>query len=86
MCGKCCGNIPFDPKIWEEIKGKAQKPYKLRQSEFIIVVHILPITEDGYCVFLKDDKTCAIYERRPYVCRLQGTVRALPCGNIDIGT
>lgn len=29
-----------------------------------------PVNEDGSCVHLKEDNTCAIYETRPLICRV----------------
>jgi Fe-S-cluster containining protein len=80
MCGKCCGMIPHTQELWDEVKGKAQKPYNLSKSPFTNVP-IWPITQDGYCVFLRNDHTCSIYEQRPNVCKLQGTIPKLPCPN-----
>ncbi len=34
--------------------------------------HVVPITEDGKCCFLRKDLQCAIYEERPFLCRKFG--------------
>lgn len=30
-----------------------------------------PVKEDGSCAHLKEDNTCAIYENRPLICRVE---------------
>lgn len=41
---------------------------------------IVPITEDGFCVFLDREKhSCAVYENRPGLCRKYGRSDDLPC-------
>jgi Fe-S-cluster containining protein len=80
MCGKCCGNIPLRPNFFQQHKGKAQKPYTLSKPNFIKDKnYIQPVTQDGYCVFLRCNNTCAIYDDRPDVCKLQGHINKLPC-------
>jgi len=46
-------------------------------------MYSIPIRNDGslHCIFLMDNNHCAVYEHRPMVCRLQGTVDRLPCPN-----
>ena len=79
MCGKCCGNIPLQPDFWEKHKGKARKPYNIVKPNFVKGDFVQPVTEDGYCVFLRLNYTCAIYTDRPNVCKLQGNIPSLPC-------
>jgi DNA-binding CsgD family transcriptional regulator len=76
-CGQCCGPVPIDRYKWKYLSGKLQ-----REPKFIkdyIGNTVLPITETGDCVFLTPEKTCAIYEERPEVCRLFGTIKELEC-------
>jgi Fe-S-cluster containining protein len=41
------------------------------------------ITNDGKCVFLKDNKTCAIYNDRPQLCRDFGHgIGAMECHRV----
>lgn len=90
-CGQCCELIAFEISLFQELKHKAQKPYELKKQfynkldQFIKLPkkhmkdHIYPVTEDWLCVFNTPDLTCAIYERRPDICRLFGNVPFLPC-------
>ena len=75
-CGDCCAMVTIHKNVWEKHKDKALKPVKelreLRDS-------VLPITHDGYCVFLSDDKKCMIYSDRPQVCRDFGEKPLVPC-------
>jgi len=76
-CGNCCGCVPFTLEVIEKHKDKFQRE----------VIETLPAGEDevvvvsntGMCVFLKEDKSCAIYEDRPDVCRKYGVHPDLPC-------
>jgi len=68
--------VPFRPEIWESVKHKAQRPYEL--TDFMAGT-VLPLTEDATCVFLTSEKRCAVYEQRPPVCHLFGTIPELPC-------
>ncbi|OPY31173.1 MAG: Flagellin N-methylase [Methanocella sp. PtaU1.Bin125] len=41
--------------------------------------HVGAVTPDGDCIFLRPDKSCAVYEDRPDVCREYGRIVELPC-------
>jgi len=82
-CHDCCG-----PIIFGRIEGKLIRSY-CRQNNIPIPVSRIrwqnETTEEFYplkldCPFLKDDG-CLIYPVRPYICRLQGHVKKLPCKN-----
>lgn len=80
-CGECCGPIMFKQKIWEKHKDKAQK---LIEVIPFINASVVPLSEDIFCVFLdRRTKRCLIYDERPNVCRLQGTVPRLPCPKLN---
>jgi Fe-S-cluster containining protein len=77
-CGLCCGPVPFKKTVWEKFQNRVQIPPQQVLKD-VFPGAILPITESGKCVFLTPDKRCAIYESRPNVCRLYGTIPALQC-------
>lgn len=64
--------------IWERHKGEMQREVKEIQNMGCVPrdgsdqAHIVLRTEDGKCVFLKDNLDCAIYEDRPWICRKFG--------------
>jgi Fe-S-cluster containining protein len=62
--------------LYEENKGLAQKPLKELVS---FGDEVIPVTEDRFCIFLKLDFTCAIYEKRPSVCINYGYTKELQC-------
>lgn len=71
-CGDCCG--PVFPSLTE-----------LRNiKDWCINHHIgfrdfLDVTENGTCPYLDQDKRCAIYPVRPFLCRILGASTDLPC-------
>lgn len=75
-CGECCGCVPFKRKDWHRLKSRVQRP--CIETDFIHDT-ILPYTESKICVFLTNEKRCAIYADRPNVCRLFGTIPELRC-------
>ena len=75
-CGECCGIVHLPKKLWLEMKHKAQKKV-IRLDEFQDAV--TPVTEDGLCVFLTKGCTCAIYTKRPEICKFYGVLDCLPC-------
>lgn len=76
-CGECCGIIPFEKELAKETENLAQvKPTKVIEIEGKIYV----ITKDMLCVYLnRKTKRCAIYERRPEICRIYGLISKCPC-------
>lgn len=80
-CGECCGIVPLEPSLWEKHKDKVQN---LDEVVPFIKGLVVPFTKDIFCVFLdRDTKRCLIYEDRPEVCKLQGTVPQLPCPKLN---
>jgi len=70
---KCCGIVPIKLSTWSKNQHNLQREVKEvikgTSSEGKVVI---PITEDNYCPFLKEDLECAIYENRPEVCKKFG--------------
>lgn len=68
--GDCCGPIPLNEEFLEENENAIQRkvigalPYGGKK--------IVPITESGNCPFLKEDYGCAVYDKRPYICKKFG--------------
>lgn len=81
-CGECCGPVPFPPEFLKQNSHLYQEqPIELGDMFLGVIV---PITETLECVFLnKETKQCLVYEKRPKVCRLQGTIPELPCPRIE---
>ena len=77
-CGQCCGPVPFSEKFLLLNKEKYQEnPVDLLGY---FPGFVIPSTKSFDCVFLnKLTKKCEIYNERPKVCRLQGTIPELPC-------
>jgi len=79
-CASCCFVAPIDKEIWdkhqEDIIGtmKTLIPYGK---------YVVPITTNGICPFLKNDKKCNIYEDRPKICRDYGLIKEMPCIFLD---
>ena len=75
-CTKCCGVVPWSAPEFNKLGDKGgQHP--------IIQVHegtVTPMRSDGCmdCPFYSD-QGCTVYEDRPFMCRLYGTVENLPC-------
>jgi Fe-S-cluster containining protein len=76
FCGNCCGIVPIPTVVWNESKDKIQKFVK---EIYVSEVFVLPYTEGLKCCFLTDDKKCAIYDKRPDVCKRYGLCDELPC-------
>lgn len=71
---ECCGLAPIPRPIWAKFQHLIQRPVK---EKMLIdgkdgTQAYLPLTEDAYCCFLKDDLSCAIYEDRPPWCKKYG--------------
>lgn len=77
-CGECCGPIPMPRVLYlanrEHIQHLPDQVIAGGNEDMVV-----PIRDDLHCVFLTDDKKCAIYEQRPYICRLYGTIPELAC-------
>lgn len=77
---ECCGIVPVPIQKYNIFKRKIKKKIvdTLRLGS-----HIVLITKDGSCAFL-EDKKCSIYNNRPVICKLYGTVEKLQCPYVDI--
>lgn len=69
-CGaKCCGNVPIPKEIYYANESKIiRKPHDTIDLKDCI----LPISDDGNCVYLNRDLSCNIYSDRPNICRKFG--------------
>lgn len=78
---ECCGIVPIPSHTYRIFKRKIKKKIidliKLKG-------HFILMTEDASCIFLDSNHKCAIYEHRPNLCRLYGTIEELQCPYIDI--
>lgn len=72
---KCCSYVPIPQKIWQRNQHNIQREV-IEKTKVIRAdgneTAILPITESGYCPFLKEDLSCAIYQDRPEICKKFG--------------
>lgn len=77
-CGKCCGPVPFETEFLMQHAHLYQElPDNL---DYTFPGLVIPTTVSLDCVFLeKLTKRCVIYDERPEVCRLMGTIPELPC-------
>lgn len=79
-CGQCCLIVPWPKDEYEHLKVFAcQTVEKLLTDDRLVY----PITRDGRCVFLSPLMRCAVYDRRPLVCRQYGRIANLPCPRVD---
>lgn len=80
--GDCCGCVPFRKSLLDKHSDKIQKEIdKILPTQY--EDEVVVASKDGMCIFLKDDKSCAIYEDRPDVCRRYGLDPALPCPYVN---
>ncbi len=77
-CGKCCGPVPFEIGFYEANRDKIQTQ-AVNEIYGAFPGMVMPLTEFGECVFLTKNKRCAIYDQRPHVCKLYGTIPKLIC-------
>jgi len=63
----CCGIVPLPRSLFNYSPHQKKVREVLEFDEDTVI----PITEDGLCVFLKDSK-CTVYDDRPEVCRKFG--------------
>lgn len=69
---KCCGIIDFQTEFWEKNQHNViTQPIEV--IPFPNGENVIPITESGYCAFLREDYQCNIYQDRPEVCREYGS-------------
>lgn len=70
---ECCGLVPIPLSIWSKNQHRIQREVKnILHIQKDGRKDILPVTEELYCPFLKDDLSCAIYEERPEICKKFG--------------
>lgn len=78
---ECCGIVPIDRRLLSRNRSKMQRVP-------LDIIHTgsedLCVTEDGSCVFLDSNRKCAIYNLRPKICRIYGTIERLPCPYVDM--
>src|SRR5258708_6196795 len=65
LCVEACGPIGMTKVEWDILVDKTGK----RPA----------VDNHGNCIYLKDGK-CSVYENRPLICRLFGTVEDMKCG------
>lgn len=91
QCGDCCSVISFDINFFEKNRDKIH--HNIIREEIGSSPDgtplIMPLTDDGRCVFLRKDFKCDIYDDKPEICRqfgLRGGVlechRVTPNGRI----
>jgi Fe-S-cluster containining protein len=77
---ECCGIVPIPIQKYNIFKRKIKKKIV---DTMRLEGHIVLMTEDGSCAFL-NDKECSIYNNRPMICKLYGTIERLQCPYVDI--
>lgn len=76
----CCYNVPFEKNELERFHDRVVTPiiYSIPLG-----MARLPFTDNDLmknkCPFLRKDLKCNIYDNRPEVCRLMGTIDRMPC-------
>lgn len=68
-CGKCCGPVPIPKDVYERNRHKVRA---LTDDILETNGEVFVTQEDGFCIFLSEEKECLIYDERPEVCRLYG--------------
>lgn len=76
-CAECCGIIPFEPKLFSKYVHIAARPFEIKPGKLTDMIYA--ITDDGWCVFLDQNRRCRIYKNRPDICKLYGTIPELTC-------
>lgn len=66
LCQQCCGPIGCSEFEARHIFYKTQ-------------TKVGRVNPKDFCTLLTDSGTCSIYEHRPLICRLWGTVKAMQC-------
>lgn len=77
----CCCNVPFENNELERYKDKIVRPII---DVTLWLNAVVPVTAIGlknnYCPFLRPtDLKCNIYDNRPEICRLMGTIDKMKC-------
>lgn len=85
--GFCCGIVPFENSLIQDLtqlgyirRGIVSESMTATTS--LLIREGVPLLEqlDNKCIFYDTPRRgCAIYDRRPQVCRIYGEEEALPC-------
>lgn len=67
LCAAFCCVVPMLPLEAERIQERHARPLPVAVGRSL------------QCPLLSDEDRCTVYEARPFVCRLWGTVEALKC-------
>ena len=70
-CWTSCGPVGMSDRERQRIRQAGYKITPYRQA--------MRKVETFYCEALTSGKRCAVYDRRPLICRLWGTVESMPC-------
>lgn len=70
-CGECCGVILPSLAEIRNIKDWCEERH-VEYKDFYLTVGL-------DCPYLSDSKECTIYPVRPFLCRLLGVSKSLPC-------
>ena len=86
-CGWCCEVFLMDTELVNKYRHLFQRPVKKEiKSEdgkfTMLYTGTSPLEDD--CVFLKFDKSCAIYDDRPPICKNFGRSREYECPNVTL--
>jgi|TARA_A100000172_G_scaffold77090_1_gene61112 Fe-S-cluster containining protein len=65
-CGACCTVVDHNRLV--DFYKKAAEEDLLDKSK-LDKIERLPMRPDGTCLYLQKDRTCAIYQQRPEICR-----------------
>lgn len=66
---ECCGVAPMPAELFEQERSRLQRQVVLMEFPGN---HVGAVDENMVCGFLTVDHQCAIYDRRPEVCRKFG--------------
>jgi Fe-S-cluster containining protein len=84
----CCKHAPIEKEIYERNRdsilrspNKEMEFYGMDPETLQPVQLVMPITDDGFCPFLREDLLCNIYNDRPKACRKYGdeTSKCMRC-------
>lgn len=71
-CGRCCGIVPWSDEEFARVKDRLPPGTHIER----IGEANIPITVGSVkCPFLSQEKTCTVYDDRPFMCRIFGVSR-----------
>lgn len=75
-CTACCGPVPWSAPEFNSLPAGIEPPYVIQ----VVDNTVTPVASSACldCPFSLDGN-CQVYEDRPFMCRLYGTVENLPC-------